>query len=188
MKNSKILVLWICFLCNTVLTGQSFLGVTTKSVNFRVGPSEEFEIIKTLKTGAQLFIYSLDLDNGFYFVIDIETNEEGYVHNNFVKILNEAKRNDGNIFTPVEKITGYNPTINIFNNTTKNLTLKLNNIRYTFSPNEEKKIELTPGIYNYYASAPYVIPDYGSEKLESNYLYEWEFYIVTSSHTSRKKK
>lgn len=179
MTEKKIFYLFFLLCISNSLFGQSFLGVTTTKLNFREGPGEDYSIIKKLEQGTQLFLYSLDTDNDYYFVIEIKTNREGYVHKKYTKILQEVKRNDQGIFTPLGESTSYNPTIEIYNNTNRTLTLKLNNTRYTFNPHEKKNLELSPGLYEYYASAPNVIPDYGSEVMKSNYSYSWEFYIVT---------
>jgi hypothetical protein len=188
MKKIKLLTLLISIFYCSALLGQSYLGITTRKVNFREGPSEDYEIIKKLQPGSQLFLYSLDTDNDYYFVIDVETNEEGYVHQKYTKIIQEVKRNEQGIFTPIEETSVYNPSIEIFNNTSRTLTLKLNNTRYTFNSYERKILELSPGVYDYYASAPLVIPDYGSEKLQSNYSYSWEFYIVTRFSPGYRKR
>ena len=52
------------------------------------------------------------------------------------------------------KTSRYNPEIEIFNNTSLTLTLKLNSETYTFSPQQKRTITLNPGTYNYRASAP----------------------------------
>jgi len=159
---------------------QSYLGWTTKQVNFRESPSTDATILSSLKGGTQIFIVSLDAENDFYNVIDIETNTEGYVHKNFVKVGKQVKENDQGIFTPSGETTSYNPDIEIFNNTSKSLTLKLNSETYTFSPKEKRTLTLSPGTISYRASAPGVMPNIGTEFLKSNQGYTWEFYIVTS--------
>ena len=68
----------------------------------------------------------------------------------------------------------------IFNNTSKTLTLKLNTELYHFSPYETKNINLYPGEYDFRASAPGVIPYIGTENLNSNQGYSWQFYITTT--------
>lgn len=188
MNIYRIIFLIILIISSSTLNAQSYLGLTTKNVNFRQGPSEEYSIIKKLKPGSQIFLYSLDTENDYYFAIEVETNEEGYVHRNFVKVSEEVKKNNQGIFSPIEETEYYNPTIEIYNNTNKTLTLKLNDSRYTFESYQKRTIELTPGVYDYYASAPLVIPDYGTERLQSNYTYSWEFYIVTDYAPSDKKK
>ena len=158
---------------------QSYLGWVTGQVNFRSGPSKEYEVIKLLKPGSQIFINSLEDDSGFYSVIDIESNMEGYVHKSFVKVDRLVPVNDKGIFTPTEQTTRYNSNAKIFNNTDRTLTLKMNSDVFTFYPGEKRTIELTPGSYTYRASAPGVIPYIGNENLKNNFDYNWTFYIVT---------
>ena len=42
-----------------------------------------------------------------------------------------------------------------------------------------KKITLTPGDYDFRASAPGVMPNIGTKTFASNQAYQWEFYIIT---------
>lgn len=158
---------------------QSYLGWVTGQVNFRSGPSKEYEVIKLLKPGSQIFINSLEDDSGFYSVIDIESNMEGYVHKSFVKIGKEVPFNKEGVFTPDERIVDFNSQAEIFNNTNTELTLKLNSEVYNFTPYEKRTLTLSPGNYVYRASAPGVIPAIGNEKFDNNMSYKWQFYIVT---------
>jgi uncharacterized protein YgiM (DUF1202 family) len=158
---------------------QSYLGWVTKQVNFRQGPGIEYKIVSSLKPGTQIFIISSISENDFYNIIDIETNKEGYIHKSFIKFGHLVEKNEQGIFTPNGKTTTYNPEIEIFNNTTLTLTLKLNNETYSFSPKQRKTITLSPGSYDYRASAPRVIPNIGTEYMENNMGYKWQFYIIT---------
>ena len=174
----------IAFLIFSVLSisafSQSYLGWITKQVNFRESPYTDAPILSSLKAGDQIFIVSLETENDFYSIIDIEENTEGYVHKNFVKVGELVKENDQGIFTPTGETTSYNPEIEIFNNTDVTLTLKLNSQSYSFSSQEKRSLNLTPGSISYRASAPGVIPNIGTENLRSNEGYTWQFYIVTS--------
>jgi hypothetical protein len=136
-------------------------------------------VVLSLKPGTQIFIVSLQTENDFYNIIDIESDIEGYIHRSFVKVGNIVPKNESGIFTPSGKSSTYNSEIEIFNNTLSTLTLKLNNETYTFSPGQKRKLTLSPGTYNYRASAPGVIPNLGTEFMENNISYTWEFYIVT---------
>lgn len=173
--------LQIIFLLNISFTGftQSYLGLATTQVNLREGPGTEFAIIRALPAGTQLFIISLEEENGFYNVINIQTNEFGFVSKAYVKLGEEVPENKEGIFTKSGNSDTYNPEVEVYNNTIKTLTLKLNSANYTFIPQEKKKITLPPGTYKYIASAPGVIPYYGNDSLLGNYTYTWEFYIVT---------
>lgn len=158
---------------------QSYLGNVTKQVNFRQGPGTDYEVISSLKPGTQIFIESLVTENDFYNIIDIATNAEGYIHKSFVKLGEPVEKNESGMFIPSGETSDYNPDIEIYNNTSLDLTLKLNSISYIFSPQQRRILTLNPGSYNYRASARGVIPSIGTENMESNMSYTWQFYIVT---------
>ena len=158
---------------------QSFMGEITKQVNFRNGPGTDYEIISVLKPDKQVFIVSIETNNDFYNIIDIETNKEGYVNKAFVKIIKEVKRSNESVFTPTGKSSNYNCDVKVFNNTSKTMSLKMNDDMFYFEPYETKNLDMNPENYDFRASAPGVIPYIGKEKLVSNQGYSWEFYIVT---------
>ena len=158
---------------------QSYLGVVAKQVNFRQGPGSAYSIIASLRPNTQIFVISLDTENDFYNVIDIATDREGYIHKSFIMLGKEVKNNESGMFTPSGRTSDYNPEIEIFNNTTLPLTLKLNSEIYMFSSKQKRTITLVPGTYNYRASAPGVIPNIGTENMDSNMGYTWQFYIIT---------
>lgn len=177
MKKSILLIA----LLTTAIAGfsQSYLGSITKQVNFRQGPGKDYEVIGSLKSGTQIFIVSVDAENNFYDVIDIQTNEEGYVHKSFVKVGKRVKENSEGIFSASGETSSYNPNVEIFNNTSLTLTLKVDDETYAFNPKEKRTITLTPGAISYRASAPGIIPNIGTEHLKSNERYSWEFYVIT---------
>jgi hypothetical protein len=125
----------------------------------------------------------LDLDgvsySRWYKVIHVKSNREGFIHESTVSIYPTQNRK-----SPLT-IQGYysggntNPSIEVNNDTPKVMTLKMNETRYVFSPQETKTITLTPGKYNFYASSPNVIPDFGEQDFQTGYKYTWRFYIVT---------
>jgi uncharacterized protein YgiM (DUF1202 family) len=175
----RLFLILIFLLTSTIGFSQSYLGWVTKQVNFRLGPGTDYDVISSLKPGTQIFIITLDTESEFYNIIDIATDREGYIHKSFIKLGEIVQKNERGIFTPSGKTSEYNPEIEIFNNTTRTLTLKLNTETYTFSPMQKKTITLSPGSYNYRASAPGVIPNIGTESMVSNMAYTWQFYIVT---------
>jgi uncharacterized protein YgiM (DUF1202 family) len=175
----KLLSLTTFLLVASIAICQSYLGQVTKQVNFRLGPGTDYGIISSLKSGTQIFIVSLETENDFYNIIDIATDKEGYVHKSYVKLEDIVEKNEMGMFTPNGKSSSDNTEIEIFNNTSLTLTLKLNNEKYTFTPKQKKTITLNPGTYDYRASAPGVTPNIGTEYMESNMGYTWEFYIIT---------
>ena len=176
----KLLFSLFFILISNGIVSQSYLGTITKQVNFREGPSGDDNIISSLKPKTQIFIVSLETENDYYNVIDIATDREGYVHKSFVKIGKIVNKSDQSVFTPNGKSSDYDSEVKIFNNTSKTLTLKMNTEVYRFTPYETKNIKLVPGEYDFRASAPGVIPYIGSESLNSNQAYSWQFYITTS--------
>ncbi len=178
--NIKKIIL-LSFLLFTCLTGfsQSYLGRVTKQVNFREGAGTDYPVISSLKAGTQIFIVSLETENDFYNIIDIATDKEGYIHKSFVKVGQEIEKNEQGMFTPSGQTENYNPEIEIYNNTKLTLTLKLNSETYSFAPQQKRTITMSPGTCNYRASAPNVIPNIGTEYMQSNQGYTWQFYIVT---------
>lgn len=176
----RFLFVLLCFLFFSMLANaQSYLGRTNKIANLRSEPKTGSTIIASLPAGKQIFIVSLNTENDYYNVIDIATDKEGYVHKSLIKVEDEVMPNEPGMFTPEGKSSSYNPEISIYNNTSLRLTLKLDEKLYSFEARERKKISLEPGVYNYRASAPGVIPNIGVEQMENNMEYSWEFYIVT---------
>lgn len=158
---------------------QAYLGNTTKQVNLREGPGTDYPVLRSLVGGTQLFIVSTETVDGFYEVIDIRTNMEGYVHSSFVRLGERVELNEEGVFTPAGRSATQNPELQIYNNTRLTLTLKMNEVTYQFQPQERRTLTVSSGRYNYRASAPGVIPDIGLEFLDSRTIYTWEFYIIT---------
>lgn len=177
MVKNILLLIAICF--NISVSAQSYLGTITKQVNLREGPGKEYAILKSLKPGANIFIISLNSENDFYNVIDINSDKEGYVSKSFINIGKEVKRNEEGLFNSTGEINSTESELEIFNNTYTTLTLKLNTETYSFSPRQKKKITIYPGTCEYRASAPGVTPNIGTESLQGGHGYSWEFYIVT---------
>jgi uncharacterized protein YgiM (DUF1202 family) len=175
----KLLLACLFMLFSGMAFSQSYLGHVTKQVNFRQGPGTDYTVISSLTPGTMLFIVSLETNNEFYNVIDIANDKEGYVHKSFIELGDLVPENERGVFIPSGSSSTFNPEIEIFNNTSLKLTLKLNSTTYSFAPYQKKNITLTAGLCHYRASAPGVIPNFGTEIMENNKGYTWEFYIVT---------
>lgn len=161
------------------LAAQAYLGNTIKQVNLREGPGTAYPVLRSLVGGTQLFIVSAETIDGFYEVIDIMTNTEGYVHSSFVRLGEHVQLNEEGVFTPAGRSASVNPELQIYNNTKLPLTLKMNEVTYQFRPQERRTLTVSSGRYDYRASAPGVIPDIGIEVLDTRTIYTWEFYIIT---------
>lgn len=176
---NKFLFLLFSVLMSGNIIAQSYLGTITKKVNFRAEPNAESNIIASLNPKTKIFIVSLESENDYYNVIDIETDTEGFVHKSFIKLGNVINKSEESVFVPTGESSSYDTEVKIFNNTSRTLTLKLNTDIFHFDPHETKNLTLSPGGYDFRASAPGVIPYIGNENLKSNQGYSWQFYIVT---------
>jgi uncharacterized protein YgiM (DUF1202 family) len=176
----KIIFLFIFLLCLTVkLNAQAFLAVTTQKVQLREGPGKNYSLLMTIPKNSTIFVYSEETINGYYHIIDIDTDTEGYIPEGYTKYSQKVSKTTEKIFSQSGSITSENPEVTIYNKTSKKLTLKLNSTSFVFTPQERSKITITPGVYNFIASAPGVIPLYGSEYFNGNSSYEWKFWIET---------
>ncbi len=178
MNLKLLLFLLVAIFSGQTIYSQSYLGTISKQVNLREGPGTEYKVISSLKPNTQIFIISLETEDDFYSVINIATNKSGYVHKNYVTVGKELPQSEGG-FTPSGSSGQENPEAEIFNNTSHTMTLRLNSETHTFKPKEKKTLTLSVSTYSFIASAPGVIPNYGSKAFESNTRYTWEFYIVT---------
>ena len=175
-------VLLACFLFTAFSAfGQSYLGKVTQAANLRSGPGTNYDILKTLPAGTQIFVFSATAENDFYRVKDIASDTDGYISRSLVELgqVLEGNNPDESPFDPIGRSSRNNPEIKIYNNTNRTLTLSLNNEKYIFRSQETKTITVPPGKYNYMASAPGVIPYFGNDTLENFTAYSWTFYIGT---------
>ena len=70
-------------------TGDTGLGVTTGNVNFRTGPSTDYDRIKTLRTGTELTLYRIV--DGWY---EADAGgDRGYVSGKYVKVISPIPSN-----------------------------------------------------------------------------------------------
>lgn len=71
------------------------------------------------------------------------------------------------------------PAIHIKNSSSTSMSLRINSTTYKLSPYETTTVTMVPGRFTFRVSAPGVVPRSGEYTIDSNYDYEWEFYIVT---------
>lgn len=157
---------------------QSYLGKINGNVNLRIGLGKENEVISTLKKDRNTFITSIDSSSNVVNINDIENDKGSFVHKSFIQIGKEMNKYESGVFSPIDRISLYNPKIEINNNTSSILNLKLNENIYSFLAPEKKSTTLSLGVHSYRASAHPVIPDNGNEFLQSNTNYTRQFYIT----------
>jgi hypothetical protein len=165
---------------DTENTNQSYLAYVKQAANFRRGPGTQFNIIKPLTVGTQIFVISTIDKNNYYNVIDLETNTEGYIYKTYVQLDRVIEINEDNLFVESGKSSSSTLSdVEVYNNTNKVLTVFIGGNSFVFSAQEKRKINIKPAQYDYRVTAPGVLPYLGKDKIVSGFNYSWEFYIVT---------
>jgi hypothetical protein len=153
--------------------------VTSVRANLREGPGTDYATVLGIPKGDMVVLLDGGDDSGWYNVIHVKSNSEGFIHESTISVyLTQNPK-------PPMTIQGYyaggsgSPSVDVNNDTSKVMTLKMNETKYVFSPGEIKTLTLTPGRYLFHASAPNVIPDFGDQDFQTGHKYTWRFYIVT---------
>ncbi|OIQ16911.1 MAG: hypothetical protein BM557_09175 [Flavobacterium sp. MedPE-SWcel] len=159
-----------------------FIGKTTSAVNFRKGPSSEYEIIKLFTKNSIVFVYSKNTINNYYKIIDVETSSIGWVHKSYVKYFQKADINENGAFTNTGYSSTYESEIKIKNKSSSIIKLIIGNETFSLQPESTRTVNIKPGVKHYIASAPGVIPASGEEHFKPNNGYEWVFWIETERY------
>jgi hypothetical protein len=180
MKKYAFLLLLI--FAHLSAAAQAYLGRVTGSatVKMRRGPGTAYGVVKSLKNGTQVFVSSAEAENGFYNIIDIRSNTEGYVHKSLVRLGQPVAASTDGIFNREGESGSLASSVAVYNRSDKSLTLKLNAESYHFAPYQRQTLNLSADSYNFRASAPGVVPYFGTDRIEAGGSYSWEFYIVRS--------
>lgn len=75
------------------------------------------------------------------------------------------------------------PEVQVTNNADRTLNLAIGQSRYTIKPSANQTITLEPGVYEFQATAPNVMPLEGEKDFQRGYVYTWTFYIRRSTGT-----
>ena len=175
MKKLCITILFTVVIVTGKCFSQSYLGSITSQANVLWEPESNSRKVTTLDSGRQIFIDSLITKNDFCYIIDIGTNNEGYVHKDYVLVDQPLQIDEGQIFTITGEGPSVNPELEIINKTSKAIVVKLNNQIYLLQPSQKSKISLEPGRYKCLVSAPGVVPYIGIAELQENLSNRWAF-------------
>lgn len=160
-----------------IISYKSYLGTINSEINLMLGPSNEFDVIKTLTSETEIFIISDKTINNYYHVIDMSTNEEGYVDMKYVDLGEEVVINEiDQLFKSSGKSESMTSCrINAFNNSEKTMTLKMAGSTWVFVPNGKWVINISPGIYKIIVTRPDADPYIGKVEFIEGLNYEKEF-------------
>ena len=165
----------ICLFCYISSTAQSYLGYSNQISEL---VDTNYRSIRNIAKGDALFLISIETQQGYYNVIHIKSNKEGFILRKHVQIERVVPQVEENIFTSINKSEVKDPIIKVKNSSKQVLTIKLNNNLFEIAPKEKRTIHLNPGKYYYRVSSQDIQPYYGEESLDNFHLYEWEFYIA----------
>ena len=155
-----------------VISYKSYLGTINDEINLMLGPSNEFEIIKSLAIGDEIFIISDKTVNNYYHIIDMSSNTEGYVDMKYVTLGDEVVIQEiDQLFKSSGKSESLTlSTINILNNSDKKMTLKMAGSTWVFVPYGKWLINTIHKLLNDILINQYGVPQYGTPKSNSNNL------------------
>ena len=162
-----------------IISYKSYLGTTNQEINLMLGPSNEFEVIKSLALGTEVFIISDKTINNYYHVIDMTTNEEGYVDMKYIDLGDEVVINEiDQLFKSSGKSESLTSCrINAYNISDKKMTLKMAGSTWVFVPNGKWVINIPPGIYKIIVTHPDADPYIGRVEFIGGLNYEKEFTV-----------
>ena len=148
-----------------IISYKSYLGTINNEINLMLGPSIEFEVIKSLALGTEVFIISDKTINNHYHVIDMSTNTEGYVDMKYINLGEELVINDIddeflNASGKSESLTM--SRLDVLNNSDTTMLLKTAGSKWLFVPYGKWRINIAPGIYKVIISMegsakPYIV-------------------------------
>jgi uncharacterized protein YgiM (DUF1202 family) len=157
--------------------GVDLAGVKMAMVNIRQEPDIKSSIILKATKESVLVLIKRESLYGWYNVIDVESGQEGWINEKYVNIKYTTNKKKANLFTP-EKIESIStPEIAIKNDSYKDIRLKVGSNVYNISAHSEINITHPIGTFEYYASAPLVLPSFGAQTFEAGYRYSWRFWI-----------
>ena len=178
-----ISIMFSLLLAVTTSFAQYYIGYTTANVNLRECPSTECSILCKIPKHGNIFIFENQYENGFYKIIYIDKDIEGYVSAKYIVKDREIAVNDGGTLQKVGQSEDEWPTISIENACDVRTTLRLNSKTYYLEPNKTYDIISDPGQVLIIASSPGIIPYVGADVLENNSEYWWKFFVVSSKNS-----
>jgi Bacterial SH3 domain len=160
--------------------GVDLAVVTAQTANLRLSPNSTSKVVRRLSKADILVVIDRTPVNGWYNVLDVSSNDEGWISQSLIYI--RWTRKEGSVPRFEEQRTGgdESPRIDITNETDKTLSLRIGGNRYSVAPHSTRSISQTAGTYKFYASVPNVYPLVGEKTWENGTIYSWNFYIQTT--------
>ena len=191
----KVLFLVGILLVTIPVCSQETVTVISIKANLRGTPSTSGLVVTTVNKGEK---FELIKDDAPWYLVQTPTYV-GWIHGNsiekndaddFEELLRSVRTEKLPKVTSKPVSTGESPfqseyvgidhtTIRITNSANRPLNLTFGGVKYTIPKNGERAIEAEGGNYEFYASAPGVLPKSGVKNFAKGYKYTWNFFIVT---------
>jgi hypothetical protein len=159
--------------------GADIALVVVPTATVRSKPATTSAAIATVPRGSALALVNRTKNGPFYNVIHIQSGKEGWVSATDVRAFLTKNKKQQSLFQASRTRGNQNPEVVIANKTVKEMNLKIGETRFVIPANTKKAVVLPAGSHAYYASAPGVMPAFGSRAFEKGYSYTWSFSIHT---------
>lgn len=162
--------------------------VSSQEANLREEPNKNSKILDSITQGHLVVLLEREPIDGWFHVINVETSQEGYLHQSTLKVFLSKNLKKSELFQ-AEKLNYISePEIVIKNSSYKSINLKIGKQLIAIPANTSKNLTITQGTYDYYASSPSAIPLLGIQTFENSYRYSWEFWIEMKYGSRGKKR
>ncbi|MDR1653878.1 MAG: hypothetical protein LBS01_09600 [Prevotellaceae bacterium] len=160
----------------SALNGQSaYYGKINKYSNLYRMSSNHSPILAWLSAKTTVFVVSDVVVNGFLHVIYPESGIEGYINQTAIDFTDKALdyASADTFAQPLYEQTD-TVVIKVTNNTSRTLTLKIDNRNYTIVSNAQQRITVAAGKRRYIVFGPKFLPVVGIEVLTGRQNYSWK--------------
>ena len=115
--------------------------------------------------------------NGWFNVIHVHSGKEGWVNEADVRLAFTKHPLPLPVFSEAYVGRDAAPVLTVINKTDRELSLRIDDSRYTVACGKTLEVSHPGGICKFFASAPRAIPLSGTREWKRGYSYEWTFWI-----------
>lgn len=155
-------------------------GKTITTINLRENADKNSRLVSKVIKGSKV-IYDLgSLLHGYVWAYVPDIDQWGYALKDALAGSAPMQRIEKvSLLQNAVKTKVYNPTVTVFNKSTRSPMVRIDSNIYYFKPYEKKKITLRPGILTFFVTSPGVRPLLSKETLKSNYEYDFVIFVKT---------
>lgn len=170
----------------------SWLGHTTAKTSLHSTPGKSGKTLKSLDKGTLVFVDTQDESNGYYKVIVLNNNQEGYVNKKLVSFDERMPKITSGAFKQINS-GGANTDaqVTIKNSTQNDIKLLIGPHTFKFKPYETRTVSVPAGNYRIIGSspsAPEIKPLITNETFMEGCGYEREVVVIHGKDANTKIK